>query len=92
MKAPVFYKIFLIPLFFCCFQLVSAQVGIGTTNARTTLEVAGDMLISGVLDIGTYNPLQYPNISSLSNSRNRQYYKISKWQSVLVTKGKILNG
>jgi len=58
MKAPVFYKIFLITLFFCCFQLVPAQVGLGTTNARTTIEVAGDMLISGNLDIGMFIPLK----------------------------------
>ncbi len=35
-----------------------AQVGIGTTNARKTLEVAGDMLITGNMEIGLYNPLK----------------------------------
>lgn len=36
---------------------ISAQVGINTTNPRTTLEVAGDAMISGAIQIGNYNAL-----------------------------------
>ena len=35
-----------------------SQVGINTKNARKTLEVAGDMLITGNMEIGLYNPLK----------------------------------
>ena len=41
-----------------------SQVGINTKNARKTLEVAGDMIISGDVDIGTYNPLKDTDTSS----------------------------
>lgn len=41
-----------------------SQVGINTKNARKTLEVAGDMIISGGVDIGTYNPLKDSDTSS----------------------------
>ncbi|WP_100803834.1 hypothetical protein [Ulvibacter sp. MAR_2010_11] len=41
-----------------------AQVGIGTTNARKTLEVAGDMQISGDLNISKLNPLSDTDIST----------------------------
>jgi hypothetical protein len=41
-----------------------SQVGVNTTNPRKTLEVAGDMEISGSVDIGTYNPLSDTDTSS----------------------------
>lgn len=41
-----------------------SQVGIGTTNARKTLEVAGDMQISGNLEIATLNPLRDEDTST----------------------------
>jgi len=41
-----------------------SQVGINTKNARKTLEVAGDMIISGGFDIGNYNPLKDSDTSS----------------------------
>lgn len=51
------------PLLCCLFSCVIysstfAQVGINTTTPRKTLEVAGDMVISNNLDIGTFNPIQ----------------------------------
>ncbi len=64
MKAPVFYKKLLWIFFICSFHVLSAQVGIGTKSPRKTLEVAGDMIISDAIDIGTYNPLVDGNISS----------------------------
>ena len=48
-------------ILFICLLLVNApaftQVGINTTNPRTTLEVAGDAEITGSLTIGNYDPL-----------------------------------
>jgi hypothetical protein len=64
MKAPVFYKIFFVTLFFYSYHFTSAQVGIGTKTARKTLEVAGDVLISGNIDIGMYNPLKDNDVST----------------------------
>ncbi len=48
---------FLITLFLCAATLSFSQVGINTTDPRKTLEVGGDMLISGDLDIGIINLL-----------------------------------
>lgn len=45
------------------FQLV-AQVGINTPNPRATLEVAGDALISGGIEIGSYDTLSDNDIST----------------------------
>jgi len=45
---------------FCLFITlpIEAQgVGIGTASPRTTLEVVGNMSISGTLDIGNYSSL-----------------------------------
>lgn len=58
MKAPVFYRKLCFLFLICSSQFLMAQVGIGTTNARKTLEVAGDMLITGNMEIGLYNPLK----------------------------------
>ena len=63
-KALVFNKHFLLIFLISSSQLLFAQVGIGTTSARTTLEVAGDMKNSGNVEIGIYNPLQDNDISS----------------------------
>jgi hypothetical protein len=59
MHAPYTFKI--IALFFAICTgpyALSQQVGIGTTTPRTTLEVAGDTQISGIMDIGTIPSLQ----------------------------------
>ena len=64
MIAPAFIKNFLLVFFICLPQFLSAQVGIGTTTARKTLEVAGDMKNSGNVEIGTFNPLLDNDISS----------------------------
>ncbi len=53
-KAPAAI-LFLLSLF-ASVPIVS-QVGINTTNPRTTLEVAGDAMISGTVEIGNYNAL-----------------------------------
>lgn len=53
-KAPAAI-LFLLSLF-ASVPIVS-QVGINTTNPRTTLEVAGDAMISGTVEIGDYNAL-----------------------------------
>ncbi len=57
MKAPVFKLSLVFALALFSSQILYAQVGIGTTTARKTLEVAGDAIISGNVDIGTFNPL-----------------------------------
>jgi len=38
--------------------LLHSQVGINTTNPRKTLEVAGDVVISNDISVGTLNPLE----------------------------------
>ena len=53
-KAPAAI-LFLLSLF--ASEPVFSQVGINTTNPRTTLEVNGDAMISGTLEIGNYNSL-----------------------------------
>ncbi|MCW5519458.1 hypothetical protein J1N09_06390 [Aureitalea sp. L0-47] len=53
-KAPAAI-LFLLSLIVC--GDIHSQVGINTTNPRTTLEVAGDALISGTIEIGNYNAL-----------------------------------
>jgi hypothetical protein len=54
-----------LPIFFICIGVTSfAQVGIGTSNARKTLEVAGDMEISGSLEVDTLNPLRDEDTST----------------------------
>ncbi|MBT8256247.1 MAG: hypothetical protein KJO23_06885 [Bacteroidia bacterium] len=64
MNAPVFFK--LLVALTCLFQIqfCISQVGIGTTTARTTLEVAGDTEISGNVQIGTFKPLNDNETSS----------------------------
>ena len=57
MKAPVFYKVFLLIFFICSFQFLVAQVGIGTSTPRKALEVAGDMIVSQTMDVMNYNDL-----------------------------------
>lgn len=57
MKAPVFYKVFLWIFFICSFQFLSAQVGIGTSNPRKALEVAGDMKVSQTMNVLNFNDL-----------------------------------
>ena len=57
MKAPVFITTLLLFLSIFSFQVVMAQVGIGTSNPRKTLEVAGDAIISGNVEIGNFNSL-----------------------------------
>jgi|GEM_PF-331939 len=47
----------LVTMFLCAATLSFSQVGINTTEPRKTLEVGGDMLISGDLDIGVINLL-----------------------------------
>ncbi len=47
----------LVTMFLCAATLSFSQVGINTTEPRKTLEVGGDMLISGDLDIGIINLL-----------------------------------
>jgi hypothetical protein len=64
MKAPVFYKVLFLVFLLYSFHFSIAQVGIGTKNARTTLEVAGDMLITGNLEIGMFNPLKDSEVST----------------------------
>jgi len=52
---------------FCLFSTlsISAQgVGIGTTSPRATLEVVGNMSVSGTLDIGNYNSLTDGELST----------------------------
>lgn len=46
-------SIFLLALACCITSPIFSQVGINTTNPRTTLEVGGDMLIQESLDIGS---------------------------------------
>jgi len=58
MKAPAFYITFSWIFFICSFQFLSAQVGIGTSNPRKTLEVAGDMIVSQTIDVMNYNDLR----------------------------------
>ena len=41
-------RFFLSTIFFAFTQLINAQVGIGTTNPRSELDVAGDMFILGL--------------------------------------------
>ena len=58
MKAPVFFSKILFWIFLSCsFQFLSAQVGIGTSTPRMTLEIAGDMEVSQTLDVMTLNDL-----------------------------------
>ncbi len=58
MKTYPLHKLVLIVLMFSTNSYLFSQVGIGTTNARKTLEVAGDMQISGEFEIGVLNPLK----------------------------------
>lgn len=55
---------------FCNNSMAFSQVGINTTTPRKTLEVAGDMKISNTIDIGTFNPLQDSDTSSLLIQRS----------------------
>lgn len=57
MKTPVSLKRCLLIFSLILSQLMVAQVGIGTTNARKTLEVAGDAIVSGNVEIGNFNAL-----------------------------------
>ncbi len=64
MKAPVFYLSLVLCLVSNSTQTLLAQVGIGTTSPRTTLEVAGDTEISGSIEIGDYKALLDGDTSS----------------------------
>jgi hypothetical protein len=58
MKAPVFFIRILLLIFFSnSFQFLSAQVGIGTSNPRMALEIAGDMIVSQTMDVMNYDDL-----------------------------------
>jgi hypothetical protein len=72
MKAPVFNKMFLWIFFICSFQFLTAQVGIGTSNPRKALEVAGDMQVSQTMDVMYFNDLTDSGTSSflLQESNN----------------------
>lgn len=59
-----FLKWFLLIAFLANVSIVFSQVGINTTNPRTTLEVAGDMKISDNLEIGSLDPLLDGDTSS----------------------------
>ena len=48
----------------CNVSILISHTGINTTTPRTTLEVAGDMQISGSYEIGTINPLQDSDTST----------------------------
>ena len=54
-KAPAAI-LFLLSLIVC--ETLHSQVGINTTNPRTTLEVAGDLNISNGIEIGNYSGIK----------------------------------
>tara|TARA_R110001632_G_scaffold215442_1_gene342574 strand:+ start:601 stop:1233 length:633 start_codon:yes stop_codon:yes gene_type:complete len=57
MTAPSLSRTLILVLFFCNSTVSISQVGINTTDPRTTLEVAGSTIISGNLEIGVLNPI-----------------------------------
>lgn len=64
MKTYGLHRILCIAFIVCNNFILFSQVGIGTTNARKTLEVAGDVQISGDLEIVTLNPLKDADTST----------------------------
>ncbi len=58
MKTYNLQSILLFAFIICNSYTSFSQVGIGTTNARKTLEVAGDVAISGNIDIVTLNNME----------------------------------